>query len=71
MRPVVELEGVVGVSELLFCQFFAFAQAASLFVFGFWRKRLGKSRELCQVFFLQGRTLGHRQEENGPDNFCQ
>ena len=31
-------------------QFFAFAQAASLFLFGFWRKRLGKSRELCQVF---------------------
>lgn len=33
-------------------QFFAFAQAASLFLFGFWRKRLGKSRELCQVFFF-------------------
>ena len=52
MRPVVELEGVVGVSEVLFCQFFSFAQAASLFLFGFWRKRLGKSRELCQVFFF-------------------
>ena len=52
MHPVVELEGVVGVSEVLFCQFFAFAQAASFFLFGFWHKRLGKPRELCQVFFF-------------------
>ena len=62
MHPVVELEGVVGVSEVLFYQFFAFAQAASFFLFCFWHKRLGKP---------QGRTLRHRQKEDGSDNFYQ
>ena len=66
VHPVVELEGIVSVREVLFGLLFDFVllsiQSSSFVLFHIWHKQLSKSRVLYRVFLTSGEAFGSSSE---------